>query len=61
MAEAIAGLLRNSARYERMRANAVEASSRFSMTRLAQVYNDLFTKLINQTERITKRISVRAG
>jgi glycosyltransferase involved in cell wall biosynthesis len=61
MAEAITGLLRNSARYERMRANAAEASSRFSMTRLAQVYNDLFTKLINQTEQINKRISVSAG
>jgi glycosyltransferase involved in cell wall biosynthesis len=55
MAEAIAELLRNPARYERMRGNAIEASSRFSMTRLAQIHNVLFTKLVNQIDQTTER------
>ena len=61
MAEAIAGLLRNPARYERLRANALEASGRFSMSRLAQAYNDLFTSLVHQTEQVPERRSVSAG
>jgi len=61
MAEAIAELLRNPARYERMRANAVEASSRFSMPRLAQSYNVLFTKLVNELEQTAERKSVRVA
>ncbi len=61
VAEAVAGLLKDPARYDRMRANAVEASSRFSMERLAQTYKSLFTTLVNKTEQPAGRISARAN
>lgn len=58
VAGAIAGLVQNPLRYEKMSANAREASSRFSMERLAQTYIELFTKLVNEAEQIPERRSV---
>jgi len=60
-AGAIAGLAQNSARYEAMCANALKASSRFSMERLVQSYIELFTKLINGAEQTGERRSVARG
>ncbi|WP_315835701.1 glycoside hydrolase family 99-like domain-containing protein [Bradyrhizobium prioriisuperbiae] len=61
VAEAVAGLLKDPTRYERMRTNAIEASSRFSMLRLAETYKSLFTTLVNRTEQEAGQLSLKAS